>query len=182
MRFRSLALSLALAACAGSSTPSGVGDDQFEHGTRVHPMPMRGRLMPPPTSDPSFAYYGGPVLGHTKIVEVLWGPNVAYATDIGQFYARIAGSEYFDLLAEYGTEKQTVGRGTFEGLVTHPSPPASSTIDDGTIQDELAKLLHQKLLPENDEDTLYMVHFPPGTTIMQNGAASCANFCAYHGT
>jgi len=36
--------------------------------------------------------------------------------------------------------------------------------------------------PNSDGNLLYMVHFPPGLTIIQNGQASCRVFCGYHGT
>src|SRR5262249_31327736 len=57
-----------------------------------------------------------------------------------------------------------------------------ATVDDGQIQDELDRLLREKVLPANDPDSLYVVHFPPGVTVTQGGARSCVDFCAYHGS
>ncbi len=175
-------LALVVSACSGSDPGiDGVGEDAIVHGTRIHPMPMRSRIIHQPPDNPSFTYYGGPLIGNAKVVEVLWGNGVAHATELGRFYGSIVASEYFDLLSEYGTEQRPIGRGSFVGLVTHPSPPGP-VVDDVVVQTELARLLHQKILPENDDDTIYVVHFPPGVTITHSGAASCESFCAYHGS
>jgi uncharacterized membrane protein len=174
-----LALCLA-AACSGGP---GATDDSFERGTRVHPMPLRSSLMhrPPPTT-PMFSYYGGPVLSKVKITEVPWGGNVRFASYLGTFYTAITNSEYFDLLAEYKTPSQTIGRGSFEAFVVDTSPPAGTVVDDAQIQTELDRMLRAGALAPNDESSLYVVHFPPGITVTQDGAASCVDFCAYHGT
>jgi hypothetical protein len=143
---------------------------------------VRSGIISAPPSEPDFKYWGGPVLGRVKVVEVLWGPDVDLAADLGRFYAGIVDSEYFDVLGEYGVEGKPIARGSFLGLITHPSPPAAAVVEDQAVQVELARLIHQKVVPENDEDTVYLVHFPPGVTLTQGGATSCVNFCAYHGT
>jgi hypothetical protein len=170
-------------ACGGgNSGPGGVGEDEIVLGTRIHPMPMQSRIIHEPPSEPMFEYFGGPVVARAKVVEVLWGPGVVLAADLGRFYAAITDSSYFDVLAEYGTETQPISRGSFVGLVTHPAPPQGRTVDDTAIQTELARLIHRADVPVNDDDTIYIVHFPPGVTVTQGGAASCTNFCAYHGS
>ena len=76
----------------------------------------RGIISAPP-SEPDFKYWGGPELKQVKVVEVLWGPAVDLAADLGQFYAAITDSEYFDVLGEYAEAPNGI-RGT------HPTPTA----------------------------------------------------------
>src|SRR5262249_1717707 len=87
-----------------------------------------------------------------------------------------------DLLAEYSTPKQTIGRGSFQGLITDQSPPAGDRVEDSTIQNELVRLLRRNMLPPKQDDGLYIVHFPPGVTVVTHATTSSADFCASHGT
>src|SRR5262249_19750827 len=98
------------------------------------------------------------------------------------FYGTITQSPYFDWLTEYSLPNQAIGHGSLAGSIIDPSPPAGSSISDGQIQAEITKLIDGAKLPANDENTLYMVHFPPGVTINIQGSKSCAQFCAYHST
>ena len=45
-------------------------------------------------------WYGGPVLNKVNITPIMWGSNVADATNIGLFYQGIANSSYIDWLGE----------------------------------------------------------------------------------
>lgn len=157
-------------------------------------------------------YWGGPVISNVQVVKVLWGNFVdsASTSDLGQFYTDITQSNYFSLLAEYGTvglnglgtgnppgTNQIVGPGTFAQSVTiNPSicpggsgnPPCGIT--DGEIQTEITNQLNAKHLPAPTTDpasgtfnTIYMIYFPPGVTInVGRGVNSCqrGGFCAYH--
>jgi hypothetical protein len=176
------ALLIAILAGGCSAGPDPNGQDMFEPGTRVHAMPLSNSLLHAPPAPPSFNYYGGPVLSNVKVVEVPWGGGVRFASYLGTFYTSITNSEYFDLLAEYGTPSQRIGRGSFEAFVVDTAAPSGATVDDTQIQSELERLLHDKVIPANDADALYVVHFPPGTTVTQGGARSCVDFCAYHGS
>src|SRR5262249_32761871 len=129
---------LACAACSVDGTVDSVQDDVIA-GTRVHAMPLRGRQIRAAAADPAFTYHGGPVLSRLNIVEILWSKDVSFGPELGQFYGAIADSEYFDLLAEYGTPTQSIGRGSFQGLITDPSPPGSDRVEDSTIQNELVR-------------------------------------------
>lgn len=173
--------------CSGGSGSDPIGADTIVKGTRVQLMPLRGGLVHPrPPATPAFSFYGGPVLPSVKVIEVAWRGNVQFAAQLGQFYGAIAQSEYFDLLAEYATGSQSIGRGSFEALVTDATAPAGTTsddtIDDEAIQSELARLIHDGAVPANDASTLYAVHFPPGVTVTQAENTSCVDFCAYHGS
>lgn len=155
-------------------------------------------------------YYGGPVISNVQVVEVLWGSFVdtPSTTGLEQFFTDITQSSYFGLLAEYSTvgltqlggttsSNQTIGPGTFlsprititpslcPGGATNPS----CTITDNQIQSEIVNQLNAQHLPTPTQDgqgnfnTIYMIYFPPGVTIIaQPGANSCQQFgfCAYH--
>ena len=153
-------------------------------------------------------YFGGPVIANVHIVQVLYGtgaylPNIAGTATptLQQFYNDITQSSYFDLLNEYSTvgvtaadgtagTNQTIGHGFFDGLFTiNPSPSNDGpTITDGQIQSELLAQVTAGHLPapvfdaQGNDDTLYMIFFPPGKTITAGGARSCVQggFCAYH--
>ena len=60
--------------------------------------------------------------------------------------------------------------------------PSGSSITDLQIQSELTRLMNAGLLPPNDANNLYMIHFPAGVSIKQGTSTSCVQFCAYHGT
>lgn len=127
-------------------------------------------------------YYGGPVLGHVKVVAFYWNQSVKSQSDLNTFYADITNSAHFDWLSEYNTPTTTIGRGSFLGAVVDPSPPASTNLSNEAVQTELAKRLDDGTLPANGPDNLYMVHFPPGVRIDLDGSGSCEVFCAYHNT
>src|SRR5262249_1017737 len=75
-------------------------------------------------------YWGGPVISNVQVIKVLWGSFVdsASTSGLGQFYTDVTQSDYYGLLAEYGTvglngigpgsppgSNQTIGPGTFGG-------------------------------------------------------------------
>lgn len=153
-------------------------------------------------------YFGGPVISNVHIVAVLYGsgaylPNIAGTATptLAQFYTDITQSSYFDMLSEYSTAgvvavdgsagtNQTIGHGFFDGLFTI-TPSATNngfTITDAQIQSELLAQVAAGNLPapvfdtQGNDNTLYMIFFPPGKTITAGGATSCVRggFCAYH--
>jgi hypothetical protein len=129
-------------------------------------------------------YYGGPVIKNVKVALVLWGDNVQYATKLPAFYQWIVQSPYLAWQSEYNTTspKQSIGLGSYLGSFTDPSPPSSTSITNADIQTELQKLIEDGTVPQNDANTLYMFHFPPGVSIDLDGSGSCEVFCAYHNT
>ena len=58
----------------------------------------------------------------------------------------------------------------------------SKSLSDTDIENELAHQIGTSALPAPDANTIYMVHFPLGTTIDLGGSGSCSAFCAYHST
>ncbi len=145
-----------------------------------------------------FQYYGGPVIGHAKVVTVFWGAsiNAKIKTAMPAFYAGVVNSSYLDWLSQYNTNvnamdgrmgtNQSIGRGSYGGTVTiQPSAPTSGSVSDDQIQAELERQVQMGVLPAPTDDTLYMMHFPAGLKITMpdgNGgtATSCQQFCAFH--
>ncbi|KAJ3269841.1 hypothetical protein HDV01_000889 [Terramyces sp. JEL0728] len=128
-------------------------------------------------------YYGGPVISNVKVFTIFWGgqSNVQYASQINQFYTGVTNSALFDMLSQYNTPNQQIGRGSFIGSFDYTNA-ATGTIDDSTIQSTLNSLISAGKVPAADDNTYYAIHFAPGVDITQGGSSSCQEFCAYHGT
>lgn len=155
-------------------------------------------------------YWGGPVISNVQVVEVLWGNfvDVPSTTGLEQFFTDVTQSNYFGLLAEYSTvgltglggaagTNQIIGPGSFlnpritiaPSLCPGSAANPSCTITDAQIETEIANQLNAGKLPTPVQDnqgnfnTIYMVYFPPGVTIiLAPGVNSCQQhgFCAYH--
>jgi hypothetical protein len=175
----------------------GVTPIMGSHGGATQPPAAQSSAF---SAQPHVAYYGGKVVASIHVVEVLYGggtyrPYVlnTVTPNIKTFYTGITSSTYVDLMSEYDTNinaingqpgtNQAIVRGTFAGPVQITPSPANSgtTVDDTAIQRELtAQVTAGHLSP--DGNTLFAVYFPAGVTITVGGAASGAQFCAYHGT
>ncbi len=147
---------------------------------------------------PSFQYYGGHVVSNARVVQVNWGSSVASATQnaLQGFYPTIVNSAYLDWLGEYSTvgltgfadgqpgSNQRIGRGTYGGMVTITPALTGTTLAYDAIQAELVAQINAGHLPapafdwQGIPDTVYLVDFPPGTTITYAGNSSCVSFCA----
>ncbi len=132
------------------------------------------------------AYLGGPVIPNVKVHALLWGPNVdpTITSQLPAYFNSVTQSPWLDLLAQYATLAQQIGRGGFGMMATDPTPIAGNVISDYQIQTEIAKALDAQLLPQPDLNSVYFVMFPPGVTIVNTDTASCVEdgFCAYHST
>jgi hypothetical protein len=153
-------------------------------------------------------YFGGPVISSVHVVMVLYGPG-AYLPNIAgtasptmaNFYNDITKSTFFDMLSEYSTTgvkavggtagtNQFIGHGFFDGQFTITPAAANNgaTITDIQIQAELLSQVNAGNLPapiidaQGNNNTLYMIFFPPGKTINDGTSNSCVRggFCAYH--
>jgi hypothetical protein len=137
-------------------------------------------------------YYGGPVISHAKVYSVFWGNRVNQTTrtQVGGMLAAAVNSTYMDWLSIYNTNitavdgrqgtSQAIGRGVFMGDIDIAPRFASNRIDNNDIMVELETQIDIGALPRPDENTLYMIFFPPGHTITVEGSSSCSSFCAYH--
>jgi hypothetical protein len=165
---------------------------------RILPILLAGLLLTAaaaPADAAHLTYYGGPVLTHVKIVQVLWGTGtftsgvsdggVTTTTKLGDFYKAVTNSRYLDWLRQYATPSQAIGRGTFAGtyaITPSVCSPKPCTVSDGEIQSELKAQITAGHLPAPDANTVYCVSFPKDVTITWQGFFSCVQFCAYHGT
>ncbi len=152
------------------------------------------------------SYFGGPVVSNAHVVQILYGsgsflPQLTTTTtpSMASFYSDILGlhSGYINLLSQYDTPasggtNQTIGNGIFDGLfqIIPSAANNGSTINDTQIQAELMAQISAGQLPApvydaaGNADTIYMIYFPPGKTLVLNSSTSCVagGFCAYHGT
>ncbi|KAJ3310574.1 hypothetical protein HDV04_004917 [Boothiomyces sp. JEL0838] len=129
-------------------------------------------------------YYGGPVISKVKVYTIFWGgkAKVKYANQINEFYKGFTNSVMFDMLSQYSTIGNKIGRGTFIGSFDYAGA-VTGTITDTLIQTTLKSLILACKIPKPDANTYYAIHFAPGITIVQPGGdTSCEEFCAYHST
>ena len=141
----------------------------------------------------SMLYYGGPVISNTKVVVVLWGPNVPKPTTaiLKPFFKALTNSTYVDQMAQYSTvgitgvngdpgTNQTIARGSFGGKFVITPANKNTNITDADVQTELEGQITAAHLPKANLNTLYMIYFPAGITITLDGLTSCSSFGAYH--
>jgi serine protease len=194
-----LVMTLGLIGCVAEVAPIDPRDSDVTFTDRVHAMPFRDASSVHPLISPSGAhltYYGGKVVQHPDVVQVLYGSGTylpqltaTAAPNMASFYTQAVTSGVFDWLNEYntGSPAQSIGRGTFGG-VSQISPAAShdgTSISDASVQAELAAQIAAGALPAPSDDRIYMINFPKGKTNTDpSGSQSCVSggFCAYHGT
>jgi hypothetical protein len=141
------------------------------------------------------AYYGGRVVSNPSVVAVSWGPDVdpSVVNGMAGFYATILQSPYLDWVSEYATvglssvsdadagSNQRIGRGSFFGSYTISPSLGGTTLSNTQILTELQAQIAAGNLPSPTDDaqgnanTVYMVNFPPGITLLTyGGVQSCA--------
>jgi hypothetical protein len=129
-------------------------------------------------------YYGGPLLRNAKVVAVYWNAKVVSQDKLPAFYQWLVTSPYLGWQSEYNVTSptaQTIGNGTYVKAVVDTKSSAATRLADPDVQKELLRMIDAGEVPAPDENTLYMMHFPPGVEIDLNGAVSCIQFCGYHG-
>ena len=156
---------------------------------------------------PHAEWWGGDVIAHPKIVEVVYGAGT-YASQVTSntapnfpsFYAGITNSKYFDWMSEYSAGGALIGRGSYAGRYTITpaagndgttactvlNQPTTCIDDAADIQPELLAQINAHNLPQPYPDTIYVMHFAAGKILqfIDSGGAqnSVQHFCAYHGT
>lgn len=175
--------------------PAGSSDVMFTN--HVYKMAVRDSHDQPTGADTvaHLTYFGGKVIPDVHVTQVLYGAGIYLpelsstgGVNLAKAYDQMVTSGAFDWLSEYTTSPaRPIGRGSFGGSV-QISPAASrsgSTVTDAAIQSELAAQIHAGTVPVPDDNQLYMMSFPSGTSIVApDGSLSCVagGFCAYHGT
>jgi hypothetical protein len=154
---------------AGSGT-GGVADAGSDAPVAGYPAPF---ATPPEVMD-----LGGPVLDKPRFVPVFFaGDDASFQAQLEDFIAKVGATQYFaEAVAEYG-----VGPATAVPPV-QLTETAPATIDDTAIQTWLQGKLdgNDPLWPANDANTVYVLHYPLGTTITLQGTKSCSYFGGYH--
>lgn len=134
------------------------------------------------TTAQQLTYYGGPVISNVEVNMLLWGDHVTSSDKLPGFYSSVTSSAHYDMLSQYKTPSQTIGRGSFKESVTLSGFPAKSSItDESDIKPYLRSLVKAGTIKPN-ANTYYPIHFAPGIKISMQGQGSCSVFCAYHGT
>jgi hypothetical protein len=151
-----------------------------------------GNYVPCSTLAP-VSYYGHRIVSNPLIWVVYWtgGVNATTKAQLPGFYDTVVNSPLFDWMVEYNTNfsgangtNQRMGRGVYGGAYTiTPTINTSRNVTDGDISAELQSQMDNGQLPQPDNNSIFMVYFPPLYNItMSSGDASCVKFCAYHGT
>jgi uncharacterized membrane protein YgcG len=145
----------------------------------------------------NLAYQSGAVVSNVEAIPVFWTAAVDPAIQawaVG-YLSTLTNSAYIDLLGEYSTigqargTAQAIGRGTAGPAVTiTPIMLTGTSINDANRQ--IATELQAQITaghlsaPAMDSqgrpNTVYVVFFPPGTTINDGVGPSCTSWCAYH--
>jgi hypothetical protein len=135
---------------------------------------------------PHLTYRNGPLLTSVEVFTVLWGQawqhpaNRNISDRMNVFFDYIVTSKLIDLLHEYSVPGKTIGHGKRIGTANVTSSEPGSSVEDGTIQQLLAKEIGSGSVPTATANMLYFVFLPPGTEVIQGGSASCKTFCGYH--
>jgi hypothetical protein len=151
---------------------------------------------PAATAAPLLRYFGGKVVSNPQVVQVYWTSSVSAASQSGLpgFYTAVLNSPYLDWVSEYSTvgvtpvdgqpgSNQRIGRGSFVGAFTITPSITATNLTNLQIRAELAAQIAAGKLPAPTTDaagnvnTIYMVDFPPGYTIVVGTSQSCVTFC-----
>lgn len=159
---------------------------------RIVPLRVPGELIapapgvpaPPP---PALTYRGGPLLGAVQVFSVFWGAAWADPAQrptldrLTAFFQFVVASAYVDLLAEYSTPVQKIGRGRAIGSATVADAGLGTTVTDSAIRHLLqTQVAGGGPVPAPTANSVYFVFLPPGVAVAAGGDRSCQAFCGYH--
>lgn len=149
--------------------------------------PAPGRASEPASDEldgPHAAYFGGPVIERAQIFALAWsnnwGSEVDFPTTFSRFYSALTHGPYLHWLREYSTDTQRIHPARFVDLLVDDEVSAATVISDTEIQAELARFLLRHPCLRVDANSIFAVHFPPGTSVTRGTRRSCFNFCGYH--
>jgi hypothetical protein len=199
------ASSLVVAGCGGTTAnqddagnpgnDAGVAETSTDDGAAdAGPIPYPA----PHTAMPQVDYNGGRVLQNPKIVTITWASDdPTRVSRLQQFGDIITSTAWWTAVSsEYCQQpgnKPCIGPGTGGGHVVIQDPPAADGYTDSSqgAASSLQDFIHDHVVggngitadfPAPDDNTLYVLYFPPGVTITLDGDASCDTFGAYHNT
>jgi hypothetical protein len=139
--------------------------------------PSNGFSAPHPAL-PQVVNLGGPVLKKPKIYPIYFSnDDPSLTAKFTDFLSKIGSSSYWKAT----TEEYGVGAATVSSAIKL-AEAAPSTTTDPEIQAWLAAKLNANdpAFPAPDENTVFALVYPTGTTIELQGAKSCQSFASYH--
>lgn len=132
----------------------------------------------PHPAPPTLVSLGGAVLATAHVSPVMYADDDATRrATLSDFLGQPVTASYLSATAaEYGVGAVMVAPTI---TLTDPSPV---TIDDGAIQSFLAAKLDadDPAFPAVDANTLFVLFYPPSTTITFGGTTGCQEFTSYH--
>jgi hypothetical protein len=161
---------------------------------RIVPLQVAGDLGKPteeaqaaaPAPAPHLTYRSGPLISAVEVFTIFWGSawqsaQSALASEINKFFDFVLTSSLIDQLAEYDVPNYKIGHGKRTGTLTVTTPAPTHSVTDAALQHMLQhEIASNPAVPHPSPNTLYFIYTPPGTRIIQGGAASCQAFCGYH--
>ncbi|KAJ3212860.1 hypothetical protein HDU82_004773 [Entophlyctis luteolus] len=117
---------------------------------------------------------------NVEVTAIFYGNSTLYQKDLVSYYNWIVTSTYMTTLGLYGTTAYPVGTGKYITSIVYTPSSSSTTVDDDLdIQPMLLTLKEAGTINPNN-NSLYMIHFPPGMSVTFQGYTSCAQFCGTH--
>ncbi|KAI9346553.1 hypothetical protein BDR26DRAFT_931909 [Obelidium mucronatum] len=119
-------------------------------------------------------YGGGAVLPNVEIFPVYFGADTKFQAETTAFYGGISNSVFMDMMAQYSTPTQKIGRGKVVGsyVVTDNTKKA---ITESDITAYLQRLVSAGTIKPN-ANTYVPFHLPASVSI----SGQCSTFCAFH--
>lgn len=132
---------------------------------------------------PKLSSHDNRVLSAAVVVPVLWNTSVdsTLSSSLETFYRTLANTPFLKQMnTEYGS-----GIATVTSRYTLQPQTTKTTLNADDIAAEIERGITAGKLPKEtaNEQTLYMVHFPPGITLQSSEGSSCSGtkgFCGYH--
>jgi hypothetical protein len=198
------ALSALVIACGGNGDASDGGEDAFiDSAPDVHdasidtpidvtpdvPIDNWVAPLPPYARSPIVDYGGGRLLTSAKIVTVSFaGDDTTLIGRLQEFDDTITATPWWQASTSEYCEQPNgpcIGPGAGGGHVVLNETAAASYVDhesgmNSTIVQFIQSHITDGTFPQPDDQTIYVIFFPPGTNITLDGDTSCSSFGAYH--
>ena len=194
---------LALAACNAGGLDQGSRDGSSDAKSLsrptaaaprgiMHPKHVQPMRNAPTANAPAGAHltnYGGNIIETPTYTNVYWGAYWTSGTGLterqhynGYTQTAATSADFQSVLAEYtGPGGKSIHNGVYAGEKLISTEPGK-TIDDTQIQSTIQSWVNAGLVPAPSPDALYVLYFPPGTSITMGTDGSCTTFCGYHST
>jgi hypothetical protein len=140
----------------------------------------------------NMTYHGGPVVSAPKIELIFYTESTSGDDSLSAMVTAIGSSTWWSRLSEFdtniagGTDQTITAPTALSEVEIAGTPP--TTVNDGSLQTQLSANITGStpawgaptLDSHNYDETIYVLIYPPGTTVEVNGEYSDESFCAYH--